>query len=103
MFTNCYSLCKVTIPNSVTAIGTEAFWACESLTEITLPEHITIIGSRALYGTGIRELRLPADLSGITLELLEGMYELTKITVPESKKASYQKVFQNYDLEISTY
>lgn len=103
MFTNCYALCNVDIPDSVTVVGEEAFWGCSSLTEISLPEQVAMIGNRAFYSTGIVDLRLPANLSGITLELLEGMDELKKITVPESQKDNYEKLFQNYDLEIAAY
>lgn len=103
MFTNCYALTKVEIPDSVKSIGSETFWSCSALTEITLPEHVSQIGERAFYSTGLKELRLPADLSGITLELLEGADELEKIIVPETRKGSYEKVFNNYNLEIVTY
>lgn len=40
--------CKNTIiPNSVTAIGTEAFYACYGLTSITISDGVNIIGVRA--------------------------------------------------------
>ena len=103
MFTNCDALRHVEIPDSVKSVGSEAFWSCSALTSITLPEHISQIGARTFYSTGLKELRLPADLSGITLVLLEGADELEKIIVPKSRKASYEKVFSNYNLEISTY
>lgn len=103
MFTNCYALAKVEIPDTVTVIGEEAFWTCESLTELALPENITMIGDRAFYSAGIKELRLPLGLSGVTVELLDGMDELEKIMVPESQKATYENLFQNYDLEILAY
>lgn len=103
MFTNCDALRNVEIPDSVKTIGSEAFWSCSALTAIALPEHVSQIGARVFYSTGLKELRLPADLSGITLELLEGADELEKIIVPKSRKDSYEKVFSNYNLEISTY
>ncbi len=45
-FNNCTSLTSVTIPNSVSSIGDEAFFAC-SLTNVTIPNSVTSIGDEA--------------------------------------------------------
>jgi len=47
----CTSLTSVTIPNSVTSIGSSAFYNCTSLTSVTIPNSVTNIGSGAFYGT----------------------------------------------------
>ncbi|MBQ4142301.1 MAG: leucine-rich repeat domain-containing protein, partial [Thermoguttaceae bacterium] len=41
------SLTSVTIPGSVTSIGNEAFRGCESLTSVTIPDSVTSIGNEA--------------------------------------------------------
>ena len=46
-FENCSSLTSITIPNSVTSIGGGAFRECYSLTSITIPESVTSIGGGA--------------------------------------------------------
>ena len=38
---------SITIPNTVTSIGKEAFYKCAELTEVTIPEGVTSMGSRA--------------------------------------------------------
>ena len=43
-FDDCSSLTSVTIPNSVTSIGSGAFRGCESLTSVTIPNSVTSIG-----------------------------------------------------------
>ncbi|WP_242403069.1 leucine-rich repeat protein, partial [Prevotella scopos] len=43
----CSSLTSVTIPNSVTTIGDNAFIGCSSLTSVTIPNSVTRIGSEA--------------------------------------------------------
>ncbi len=43
-FFNCISLTSVTIGNSVTSIGDGAFYGCSSLTSITIPDSVTSIG-----------------------------------------------------------
>lgn len=43
--------CKNTvIPNSVTSIGSSAFWHCKGLTSIEIPNSVTSIGDRAFLG-----------------------------------------------------
>jgi len=40
-------LTSITIPNSVTRIGEEAFCDCSALTSVTIPEGVTSIGEAA--------------------------------------------------------
>ncbi|MBQ7045508.1 MAG: leucine-rich repeat domain-containing protein, partial [Clostridia bacterium] len=42
-----YSLASVTIPDSVTSIGSYAFYCCYSLASVTIPDSVTSIGSSA--------------------------------------------------------
>ena len=49
-FYGCKSLTSITIPNSVTSIGSRAFYCCESLTSITIPNSVTSIGNYAFDG-----------------------------------------------------
>lgn len=48
VFGSCDSLTSITIPNSVTSIGEQAFYGCNTLTSITIPNSVTSIGERAL-------------------------------------------------------
>ena len=49
-FEGCTSLTSVIIPNSVTSIGTAAFFRCYNLTSVTIPNSVTTIGEDAFYG-----------------------------------------------------
>lgn len=41
---------SITIPQSVTSIGDQAFYYCTALTEITIPQSVTFMGDRAFTG-----------------------------------------------------
>lgn len=53
---------RITIPESVTRIGTAAFQYCSSLEEILLPKSLGKIDSLAFNGcTALRHIAIPAD------------------------------------------
>ena len=49
-FYNCTSLASIEIPDSVTSIGDEAFSYCTSLASIKIPDSVTSIGNYAFRG-----------------------------------------------------
>ncbi|MCQ2053311.1 MAG: leucine-rich repeat domain-containing protein [archaeon] len=48
-FSDCSGLTSITIPNSVTTIGNWAFYSCSGLTSITIPKSVTTIGEKVFY------------------------------------------------------
>ena len=57
-FDNCGSLTSVTVPNGVTSIGSYAFYNCGSLTNVTISESVTSIGDSAFSNCGKLALAL---------------------------------------------
>ncbi len=56
----------MTIPNSVTSIGDDAFSECASLTSVTIPNSVTEIGESAFYGcTGISKITIPKTVQTV--------------------------------------
>ena len=50
-FTGCSKLTSIEIPNSVTSIGESAFRGCKNLASIIIPNSVTSIGESAFYDT----------------------------------------------------
>ena len=73
------------IPNSVTSIGSSAFYGCSGLTSITIPNSVTSIGNYAFrYCTGLTSITIPNSVTSIETQAFEGCSGLTSITIPNS-------------------
>ena len=84
-FYNCYSLTSVEIPNSVTSIGNYAFSDCSGLTSIEIPNSVTSIGDVAFYKcTGLTSITIPNSVTSIGISAFKGCTGLTSITIPNS-------------------
>lgn len=84
----------VTVPDGVTAIGKEAFYAKSAITEIHLPTGITSIGDSAFRScTGLTELHLPTGITSIGANAFRSCTGLTEIVVPDSVETIGDKAF----------
>ena len=84
-FEDCSSLTSVTIPNSVTCIGSSAFTGCSSLTSVTIPNSVTCIGSSAFTGcSSLTSITIPNSVTSIGDRAFAGCSSLTSITIPNS-------------------
>lgn len=70
------------VPEGVTAIGSNAFYHCVRLMEITLPNGLTEIGSSA-FGRceDIRDLELPASIEKVGFYAFEGCTGLENLSI----------------------
>ena len=76
---------SVTIPNSVTSIGSSAFCYCSGLTSVTIPNSVTSIGERVFSGCiGMTSVTIPNSVTFIDYEAFEGCSGLTSVTIPNS-------------------
>ncbi len=84
-FYGCSDLTSITIPNSVTGIGKGAFCDCSGLTSVTIPNSVTSIGDDAFYGcSGLTSITIPNSVTSIGDYAFRDCSNLTSITIPNS-------------------
>ena len=65
-FQNCTGLTNIIIPNSVTSIGSSSFWGCSNINNLILGTSVTNVGNAALFMCSkLTTVTLPASLSTI--------------------------------------
>ena len=87
-FYGCDSLTSVTIGNGVTTIGTYAFHDCESLTGVTIGNSVTTIGTYAFHDCdSLTGVTIPDSATSIGKNAFSRCDSLTSITVDEANTA----------------
>ncbi len=93
-FEYCEALKSVTIPDSVTSIGSEAFSGCSSLMSITIPDSVTRIGYAAFKGcSSLTSVTIPAGVTSIGDEAFRDCSALTDAVIPETVKSIGEQAF----------
>ena len=81
-FYNCTSLTSVTIPDGVTSIGGYAFYRCTSLTSVTIPDSVTSISDWAFRScTSLTSVSIPDSVTSIGSSAFSGCTSLTSVTI----------------------
>ena len=95
-FKNCSTLTSITIPDSVTSIGSSAFFGCSSLTSITIPDGVTSIGGDAFYKCGgLTSINIPDSVTSIGSSAFSECRSLTSVTIGNSVKWIKNSAFYN--------
>ncbi len=94
-FSYCSGLTSVTIPNSVTSIERSAFSYCSGLTSVTIPNSVTSIGNGAFYYcSGLTSVTIPNSVSYIEDWAFSYCSGLTSVTIPNSVTSIVRKTFE---------
>lgn len=76
---------SISIPQSVTKIGTAAFSTNTKLTKVDMGNAVTTIGTNAFAEcTSLTSINLSSSLTAISKHMFSGCSNLTEITIPES-------------------
>ena len=93
-FGGCTSLTAISIPESVTGIGSYAFSECTNLMEITIPEHVTSIGDSAFWDCAkLESLAIPDCVTSIGAGAFRGCESLKSIAVPNGVTIIAERTF----------
>jgi hypothetical protein len=74
---------EVSIPGSVTSIGSYAFRNCKRLTEVAIPDSVTVINKYLFYGCdSLVNVNIPAGVTSIGEYAFNGCKALSSIVIP---------------------
>ncbi|MDE6501637.1 MAG: leucine-rich repeat protein [Ruminococcus sp.] len=74
---------SVTIPDSITSIGYQAFKTCKNLTSVSIPDSVVEIGSNAFSScTALQSVKLSSNVSAIGQHNFSDCIALMEITIP---------------------
>lgn len=91
-FYGCTSLTSITIPNTVEKINDYAFYGCTSITSITIENGVTSIGYSAFYNcTGLKSIVIPDSITSIGNHAFYGCSSLTIYCEAESEPSSWNR------------
>ena len=73
------------IPDSVTSIGSRAFFGCNSLTSVNIPNSVKTIGEDAFYEcSSLTSITIPDSVTTIGYAAFSNCYSLTSVTIGNS-------------------
>lgn len=84
-FTSCSNLVSVNIPDSVISIGDYAFQFCSSLDNIHIPDSVNSIGCAAFsYCNSLTSVTIPDSITSLADYVFDACSSLTSVTIPSS-------------------
>ena len=81
---NCSGITEITLPSTLTTIGSKSFAFCSGLKKIELPDSVTSAGFQAFsYCKALETITLSAGLKSLSNMFLESCSSLEKVMIPE--------------------
>ncbi len=95
-FSGCATLTSITIPESVTRIGSEAFSCCSALSNVVIPESVTSIDSRAFeFCTSLTKITIPDSVKSIGAGAFSFCNRLSAVTLEDGIESIGSSAFEN--------
>ena len=85
----------VVIPDSVTEIGSSAFFRCYSLTSVTIPDSVTTIGEKAFRCSSLTSVTIPDSVTTIGEDAFKNCSSLTSVTIGDSVTTIGERAFED--------
>lgn len=101
-FREASGLASVVIGSGVTSIGNYAF-AGTAITLVTIPASVTSIGNHAFQGTGLTSVTIPASVVSIDYQAFGSISTLTSVTMYSSSSLSCDANRWGFSCAIITY
>ena len=67
---------EISLPNSLTEIGSNAFYLCKSLEKVVLPDNLVVIEENAFYGTSLSTITITKNVTEIESD---AFYDCTRL------------------------
>ena len=101
VFWKCKKLENVELSSNLTAIGTATFYQCENLSNIVIPDSVTSIGGSAFeYCKKLKTVQMGDKITSIKSRAFSECNSLKSIIIPNSVQTLENEVFWNcYSLE----
>jgi hypothetical protein len=95
-----YKFTKVTLPNTITKIGNNAFQGCTSLAQINIPESVKTIGNSVFQScTSLTAVKIPNSVTEIGYNVFADCTSLSSVNIPDSITTINQYTFKNCPIE----
>ena len=99
-FSDCKDLASISIGTGITEIPYNCFSGCNALTSVDLPEHVTSIGGGAYsYCNGLVSITLPGSIQSVGASAFASCSNLEEVVIPDNVTTLGEKAFQ-YDSKL---
>ena len=95
---------RITLPSTLTSIGSQAFYGCNSLEELIIPEGVTEIPQEmAFYATSLKKLVLPSTIQSIGQSAFRSAdLSETDLVIPEGCTSIGNYAFKGSNVKTAT-
>lgn len=99
-FSSCKDLASISIGTGITEIPYNCFSGCNALTSVDLPEHVTSIGGGAYsYCNGLVSITLPSSIQAVGASAFANCSNLEEVVIPDNVTTLGTGAFQ-YDKKL---
>ena len=93
-FWGCCSLSNIILPDSVSCIGSVAFWGCTSLSSVVIPDSVSSIGDSAFWDCrSLSSVVIPDSVTSIGDWAFGGCESLKSLVIPDSVSSIGNRAF----------